>query len=74
MALRIGLVAAASNSATDKWCKFVGNWITELAFEDIGRETALALRRHIHTLCHAEPQLWETCARADAACAALAAT
>jgi hypothetical protein len=72
-AMRIGLIAAASNRDSGKWCRFVGDWITELAFEDIGRDMALTLRQHIKGLCHAVPPLWETCARAEAACAAFEA-
>jgi len=71
-AMRIGLIAAASNSALGDWCKFLGDWLTEHAFEDLEKETGAKLHSHILRLCHIEHKLWQTCARADAACAALA--
>jgi hypothetical protein len=42
--LRIALVAAAAYSDIDKWCTFLGEWLTELSYEDhgsFGREGAL---------------------------------
>jgi hypothetical protein len=73
-AMRIAMVAAAAYSDNSQWCKFVGEWLTELAFEDMPREKAAILHRHINLLCQLEPHLWETCARAEAATKALAAS
>jgi len=66
-AIRIGLVAAASQSEVKKWAHFVGEWLTELAFDDFKLDEAIALHSHIKYLCHVVPELWITCARADAA-------
>jgi hypothetical protein len=73
-AVRIAMIAAAAYSDNSKWCEFVGDWLTELAFEDMTREKAVILWKHIHVLCQLEPSLWETCARAEAACTAFAAS
>ncbi len=72
--MRIAMVAAAGHRDRDKWCRFVGDWLTELAFEDMSRETAVILGQHLQTLCQLDPHLWETCARAEAACVAYAAS
>jgi hypothetical protein len=72
--MRIAMVAAAGYRDKDKWCRHVGDCLTELAFQDMTREKAMVLREHIEVLCQLEPSLWETCARADAASAALAAS
>lgn len=71
--LRIALVAAAANSDIDKWCIFLGEWLTELSYEDMDRLGANALWSRIRGLCQIERRLWGTCARADAACASLSA-
>lgn len=70
-AWRIGMVAAAATEDPHEWCRFVGDWITELAFEDMKREEAAELLEWIDALCRVDPQLWETCSRAEAALRAL---
>jgi hypothetical protein len=69
-AMRIALICAASNADKPKWCRFVGDWLTELSFEEMSRETATNLHEHTRLLCKLEPDLWETCGRAEAALAA----
>jgi hypothetical protein len=69
--LRIAMMAAAAHADIDKWCTFVGEWLTELAYEDLTRSDARALSNRIRALCQIERRLWSTCARADAACASL---
>jgi hypothetical protein len=71
-ALKFVMVTAAAYSDSDLWCKSVGEWLTELAFEDMSRESAFALAQHLQTLCQIEPKLWETCGRAVTACIAFA--
>jgi hypothetical protein len=69
-ALRIALVAAASHPDKAHWCKFVGDWLIELAYEDMSHEKAVNLYQLVGILSLLEPNLWETCARAEAALAA----
>lgn len=69
-ALRICLVASASRSDLEDWRDSVGDWLTELAFEDFQGTEGEALYSHLHCLCHAVPELWVSCGRADAALAA----
>ncbi|MGA1869029.1 MAG: hypothetical protein ACMUJM_10835 [bacterium] len=69
-AMRIGLVAAASRPDLKDWRRFVGNWLTELAFEDLKNGEGQVLHSHLKWLCHLVPELWVTCGRADAALSA----
>ncbi len=64
---RIGMVAAASHSQLGDWCKFVGDWITEIAYADLSPREAHLLRSHVRCLCSIEPALWATLGRAEAA-------
>lgn len=70
-ALRIGLAAAAAHADVTEWCRFVGEFMTELAFEDMAVEDARGLHHHILVLRQLEPRLWQTTGRADAATSAL---
>lgn len=66
-AVRIGLVAAASSSDLNGWTEFSGDWLTELAFQDLNDNEDRELLSHLNELCHVAPELWVTCGRADAA-------
>ena len=69
-AMRIALICAASNAEKPQWCKFVGDWLTEISFEDMSHEKAANLHEHIQLLCKLEPDLWHTCGRAEASLSA----
>jgi hypothetical protein len=66
-AMLIGMVAAAAHSGLGDWCKFVGEWITELAFQSLPKDELETLQFHVKMLCNIVPELWHTCGRADAA-------
>lgn len=66
-AIRICLVAAASRESLIDWREFVGKWLTELAFGEFEGEEGRVLHSHLRCLCHSVPELWVSCARADAA-------
>ena len=66
-AVRICIVAGASRADLNDWRDFVGDWLTELAFGDLKGNDGEVLYAHLHSLCHAVPELWVTCGRADAA-------
>ena len=51
------------------WCNFVGGWITELALRDC-EDSHEGLYQSLHVLTHVVPELWSTCAAADAALSA----
>ena len=70
-ALRILLVAAAASADLAAWCKYVGECITELAFEEMTKVEAQRLLLYTRLLVQFEPQLCATTARADAAMSAL---
>ena len=69
-AMRIGLVAAASHPDLKNWRTFFGDWLTELAFEELEHDEGQVLHSHLQSLCHVVPELWVTCGRADAALSA----
>jgi len=65
--MKICLVASASREDIKAWRDFAGDWLTELAFDDFEDNDAAILEGIIHYLCHAVPELWVSCGRADAA-------
>lgn len=65
--LRICLVASASNSDLKEWRNFVGDWITEMAFEDFNNDEAELIHSGLQCLVHSVPELWISCGKADAA-------
>ena len=69
--IRICLIAAASRSELSEWTEFVGDWLTELAFSDLNDDEAQGFHACLDCLCHAVPELWVSCGRADAALSAL---
>ena len=64
------LAVAASRADPDGWTEFVGDWMTELAFEAKENE-AKPLLSQLLCLCHIVPDLWISCGRACAALKAL---
>lgn len=69
-AVRMCLIAATSREELDEWREFVGEWITELAFSELENDEGEMLYSHLRCLLHAVPELWVSCARADAALSA----
>ena len=66
-AMRICLVASASRDDLMNWREFAGDWLTELAFGEFEGDEGNVFHSHLRCLCHAVPELWVSCARADAA-------
>jgi hypothetical protein len=64
-------IAAAAHIDFDAWGQYLGEWLTELALDDIGDEEAGQLLRRVMILCQLEPKLWPQCARAEAALASV---
>lgn len=60
------LAAAASRTDLEGWTEFVGDWMTELAFEAKENE-AKSLLSQLEQLCHIVPDLRISCGRARAA-------
>ena len=65
--IKFCLVAAASRSDLSEWTELVGDWLTEFAFGDLQDEEGQLLYSCLNRLCHAVPELWVSCGRADAA-------
>lgn len=66
-AMKICLVASAAREDLMKWRGFAGEWLTELAFGDLADNDGEVLHSHLLALLHSVPELWVSCARADAA-------
>ena len=66
----IVLAAAASRGDLAEWIEFVGRALTGLAFGDLTDEEGREMGRWLTEICDVVPELWSTCARADAALAA----
>lgn len=65
--VRICLVTSSSRKELPEWTRFVGEWLTELAFSELEGSEAKAFRSQLEILLHSVPELWLSCARADAA-------
>ena len=66
---RIAMMAAASHEEVEDWARFVGEWITEFAFEVEDGEALQRFRWQLRRLVQIEPALACHCAAADAALA-----
>ncbi len=66
-AMRICFMAASSRTDLHAWREFSGEWMTELAFGELTKEDGKILHSHLECICHAVPELWVSCGRADAA-------
>ena len=66
-AMRVCLVAAASCADLNDWREFVGDWLTELAFGKLAKNEGAVFHWCLQYLCHAVPELWVSCGRAEAA-------
>ena len=63
----ICLSSAASRAGLQEWAEYVGEWLTEIAFLDMKEGEAVAFSSTLRCLMQIVPELWKTCARADAA-------
>lgn len=65
--IMVCLSSGASRAGLHEWAEYVGDWLTELAFLDLKDGEAVALGSALRCLMEMVPELWRTCARADAA-------
>lgn len=70
-AIRISLVTSAARENLIEWREFVGEWLTELAFGQLQKNEGEVFHSHLLALLHSVPELWISCAKADAALKAL---
>lgn len=61
------LLASAAHEDLMKWRKYVGDCLTELAFSDFKDDEGEEFHSHLLALLHSVPELWVSCARAEAA-------
>lgn len=64
-AINICLVASAAFEDLIEWRNFLGEWLTELAFDEMKKEEAHVLNSRLGTLLNLVPELWYSCGRAD---------
>ena len=69
--IRICLVASASRKDIREWRDFVGEWLTELSLWELEGNEGGVLHSYLRCLCHAVPELWVSCGKADAALIAM---
>ena len=69
--MRIAMVAAASHEGLEDWARFAGEWISEIAFEVVEKESARSFLTNIRRVVKIEPALAYHCAAADAALASI---
>ena len=65
--LVVCLVAAASRPGLEEWMEYVGDWLTEFAFGELENKEGRIVHAWLTGLCHAVPELWTYCGRAEAA-------
>ncbi len=65
--MRVGMIAAASHECVDDWACFAGEWLTEIAFEIVEKESAQRFLPKLRRLIQAGPALAHHCGVADAA-------
>lgn len=64
---RVAIIACASRSELMDWCKCIGDFVTDFAFQPLTAEEAMRLHSHLVHLCHLVPELWSTSGQAEAA-------
>jgi hypothetical protein len=69
--IEIALIAAASHENLSDWAKFVGDWITEIAFEVPENGPNDNFLPNLLRLTELEPALLPTCAKGIAAISSL---
>ena len=69
--LHIAMVAAAAHEGLEDWARFAGEWISEIAFEVVEKESAQSFLTKCRRLVQIEPALAYHCAAADAALASI---
>ncbi len=65
---RLGMIISAVTSDFQMWCEYLGQWFTELSFENISYDEATILEGYISELCKFVPELWITLGGGRAAC------
>jgi len=61
------IVAAAARKDLLEWRGFVGEFLNDLAFSKLNEHEGERLHSHLSLLLHCVPELWVSCAKADAA-------
>lgn len=69
---RIAMTAAASHEDLEDWARFAGEWMTEMAFEVVDKDSARRFLPKLRRVVQIEPALARHCSMADAAIASFA--
>ena len=68
--IEIAVIAAASRVKGTEWREFIGEWMTEIAFDELEETEGRFAHSCVWALCQVVPELWLSCGRAEAALAA----
>lgn len=71
-AMQAGLIACASRTDLQEWCKCVGVLVSDLGASELSREEAANLYTSVVLLCEIVPELWAKCGQGLAAIEACA--
>jgi hypothetical protein len=66
-AIKICLMSSACHPDLISWKDFIGDWLTELAFDDLSEDEGVIFEFYLHYILHIAPELWISCGRAEAA-------
>ena len=64
--MRFCLLVAASYQGTEEWASFIGDWMFELVHEDLTIDEIKMIYAHLQILLRISPELWVSCAKAEA--------
>lgn len=65
--IKVALIASVANRNFIDWRDFAGDWLTEIAFDDFDGDEGNVFYTYVSVLLELIPQLWISCARAEAA-------
>jgi hypothetical protein len=64
--MRFCFLVAASYRDTEEWASFIGDWLFELVHEDLKIDEIKMIYAHLQVLLNISPELWVSCAKAEA--------
>jgi hypothetical protein len=64
--MRFCFLVAASYRNTEEWASFIGDWLFELVHEDLKIDEIKMIYAHLQVLLNISPELWVSCAKAEA--------
>lgn len=63
----LGMISASAFENMSEWCEYIGDWVTNLAFQTLKEEETKRIHSHLLKLCHIVPELWHKLGISEAA-------